>query len=101
MTPDWQLLSREQLLEEIKRGGRLVHYSYCVSILILTFKRSTSPQLIRAGQSPALMGLPWTALTLVAGWWGIPWGPIYTIQCVARNLRGGYDVTDRVVEMVL
>ena len=38
-------------------------------------------------------GLPWTLLTLLAGWWGIPWGPIYTIQSLVVNLKGGKDVT--------
>ena len=38
-------------------------------------------------------GLPWTGLSLLAGWWGIPWGPIWTIQALVTNLRGGKDVT--------
>jgi hypothetical protein len=29
----------------------------------------------------------------VAGWWGIPWGPIYTVQSLWVNLRGRHDVT--------
>ena len=33
---------------------------------------------------------------LVAGWWGIPWGPIYTIQSIYNNSRGGKDVTEAV-----
>jgi hypothetical protein len=35
---------------------------------------------------------------LVAGWWGIPWGPIYTIQSVYKNSKGGIDITPSVVE---
>ena len=37
----------------------------------------------------------WTAnttyslITLLLGWWGIPWGPIYTIQSLSRNMKGG------------
>ena len=30
--------------------------------------------------------------------WGIPWGPIWTIQSLAVNFRGGKDVTDAVVK---
>jgi len=26
------------------------------------------------------------------GWWGIPWGPIYTIASLVRNARGGYKL---------
>jgi len=37
--------------------------------------------------------LPWTGLSLLAGWWGIPWGPIWTVQALVTNFRGGKDVT--------
>lgn len=42
--------------------------------------------------------MPYTMLTLFVGWWGIPWGPIYTIMCLATNLGGGKDVTSEVME---
>jgi len=29
----------------------------------------------------------------VLGWWGIPWGPIYTVQVLLNNLRGGVKQT--------
>src|SRR6266852_7285584 len=44
-------------------------------------------------QSRIIKGLPWTLLTLVVGWWGIPWGPIRTVQSLWINLSGGTDVT--------
>jgi hypothetical protein len=34
-------------------------------------------------------GLLYSFGTLLLGWWGIPWGPIYTVQAIARNFRGG------------
>lgn len=43
-------------------------------------------------------GLKYTFLSLVVGWWGIPWGPIYTIASVAKNFAGGGDVTDAVCD---
>lgn len=30
-----------------------------------------------------------TVVTWVLGWWGIPWGPIYSIQAIFNNLIGG------------
>jgi hypothetical protein len=42
-------------------------------------------------------GLGWTALTVLLGWWGIPWGPIRTIQCLITNLSGGKDITREVI----
>ena len=39
----------------------------------------------------------YTLISLLAGWWGIPWGPIYTITSLVTNLRGGKDVTQHVI----
>ncbi|WP_256364380.1 hypothetical protein [Nostoc piscinale] len=36
-------------------------------------------------------------MSLFLGWWGIPWGIIYTIQSVVTNLQGGKDVTPQVM----
>jgi hypothetical protein len=56
-----------------------------------------SPKFLRAGDNPVVKGLPFTLVSLVAGWWGIPWGPIYTVQSIYNNSRGGKDVTQAVV----
>jgi len=38
--------------------------------------------------------------TLLAGWWGIPWGPIFSIAALTRNAQGGHDVTSLVLEQI-
>ena len=38
-------------------------------------------------------GLLFSAVSQFAGWWGIPWAPIYTVQKIAKNFSGGRDVT--------
>ena len=82
---------------EIQRGGKFVLFQYCISIIVLTFRRPSDIYFLRQGESGVTKGLPFTLLSLVAGWWGIPWGPIYTIQSVYNNSRGGKDVTQAVV----
>lgn len=94
-------MSPENIRDEINRGGRLVIYTYCVSILVMTFKRPTDIRLIRAGHSPAAAGWPYVLVSFLFGWWGFPWGPIYTIECIYRNLCGGLDVTDDVLRSIL
>jgi hypothetical protein len=86
-------MSANQLQFEIQRGARLVCYQYCVSVLVMTFRRSSDIYFIPAGQSAVAKGVPWTLLSMVAGWWGIPWGPIFTIQSLITNLKGGKDLT--------
>jgi hypothetical protein len=88
-----EAMSKEQLLIELHRGGKFVQYQYCISIVIMTFKRGTDIYFVRADENPLVKGLGWTLFTLLAGWWGIPFGPIFTIQSLWYNLKGGHDVT--------
>ncbi|MDY0020836.1 MAG: hypothetical protein RBT47_12645 [Anaerolineae bacterium] len=90
-------VTHAQLNEELQMGGKFVVYLYCISVIILTFKRSSNIFFIPAGKNAALKGLPYTLLTLIVGWWGIPWGPIYTVQSLITNLGGGKDVTAEVM----
>lgn len=90
-------LSGVELSAELQKGGRFVMYEYAISILIMTFYRSSNITFIKADENGMVKGLGFTFLTFLLGWWGIPWGPIRSIQAVATNLKGGKDVTDRVV----
>src|SRR5713101_3929620 len=90
-------MSTSELDFELQRGAKFVYFQYCVSIIILTFKRPSNIYFFRLGENALGKSLPFTLLSLVAGWWGFPWGPIYTIQSVYNNFRGGKDVTQLVV----
>lgn len=89
-------LSLEELNNELRNGGRLVSYQYVISVILVTFRRGSAIHLIRAGEGSAVQGLPYTILSLFLGWWGIPWGPIYTIGAFIKNFRGGTDITQEV-----
>ena len=78
---------------EIERGARFVIFQYTVSIVVMTFRRNSKILFIKPGESPLTKGLPYTTLSLFLGWWGIPWGFIYTPQVLYKNLSGGTDVT--------
>jgi hypothetical protein len=86
-------MSTDQLRFELQRGARLVCYQYCISVVVMTFRRSSNIYFIPAGESSVSKGMPWTLLSLVAGWWGIPWGPIFTVQALITNFKGGKDIT--------
>jgi hypothetical protein len=89
--------STAQLQQEIQQGGKFVMYQYCISLVVITYKRWSKVYFVRHEESPTIKGLPFTLLTLVIGWWGFPWGPIYTIQTLWINLRGGKDITKEIV----
>ena len=91
-----QGLTGSQLDFELQRGVKFVLYQYCISLLVVTLKRPSDIYFVKGGESSVGKGVPFTLLSLVAGWWGIPWGPIYTIQSVYNNFNGGKDVTQEV-----
>ena len=98
---DIEGLTIEDLNREIDNGGKFVFYQYTISILILTFKRPSDIYFIKAGEKAASKGLQYTLLSAVLGWWGIPWGPIYTIQTIVNNSKGGKDVTQQVMASLI
>jgi hypothetical protein len=90
-----------ELEQEVANGGRFVIYQYTISILVMTFKRGSAVFYIKPGQGSVGKGMPYTLLTLLLGWWGFPWGPIYSIMSLASNLGGGKDVTQEVMNNIL
>ena len=89
-------LSQQQISDEVQRGGKFVHYQYCISIVIMTFRRPTAVYFVRPGESALAKGMVYSLVSLLFGWWGIPWGPIYTISSLVTNFGGGKDVTSQI-----
>lgn len=90
-------LTIEQLKEEVKKGGRFVIFEYCYSVIFFTKKSGTDIYFIRQDENHLRHALPYILSTLVLGWWGFPWGIVYTIQALYTNIKGGKDVTDLVM----
>jgi hypothetical protein len=82
---------------EIANGGKFVIFQYCISIAVMTFKRASDIYFIKANDSTFGVSIGYTLTSLLLGWWGIPWGPIYTIGAIGTNLSGGKDVTKEVM----
>ncbi len=90
-------LSLSDIHREVQRGGKFVTFPYCVSILVMTFKRGSSIYFIKSGETAIKYNWMFILISLFAGWWGIPWGPIYTIGSLFTNLTGGKDITQDVI----
>lgn len=82
-----------ELVKKVEAGGRFVIFPYCISILILSFKRGSTITFLRRDQDGAGPAIGYSLLSGLVGWWGIPWGPIWTIAALISNARGGKDVT--------
>lgn len=90
-------LTAQQVRDEVSRGARFVIYGYCISLVVVTLRRSSDITFVPAHRSPSVAGLGWTVLSFFLGWWGFPWGFVYTPMVIFQNLSGGKDVTREVM----
>jgi hypothetical protein len=94
-------MSIQQIEDDVLRGGRFRIFRYNFSVIVISFQRSSGIQYIRAGHGPGAHAWPWTLLSMVVGWWGIPWGIFFTIQTLYTNCMGGKDVTPELLAAVV
>jgi hypothetical protein len=73
-------------------------FEYCISLIVVTLRRPSRPVFIRPGEAAWIRGLPYVGLSLLFGWWGLPWGIIYTPVTIFTNLSGGCHITPQVGE---
>lgn len=88
------------LLFDIRNGTRFVVYQYAMSVIVMSFLRPSKIETIGQNESRFVRGLKYSGISLLAGWWGIPAGPIFTIASIVRNCRGGVDITAAVIEVL-
>lgn len=84
----------------IREGGRFMYYPYCLSGVIYSSISFTDVYLVRTRKERILKAIWYGMISILFGWWAIPWGPIYTFQCLFVIFQGGYDVTGEVWEDV-
>ncbi|MFN0291623.1 hypothetical protein [Pedobacter helvus] len=94
-------LSVSEIRAIIADGGRFVYFPYTVSVVLATFKRASSIYLIRPYEKSIKYSYRHVLTNAVAGWWGIPWGPVYTIGSIYAQMQGGKDVTDAVMSELM
>lgn len=90
-----------QVEDDILRGGRFRTFSWNFSIVVMSFKRGSSLTYVRSDQWTGTKAFPYTLVSLVVGWWGIPFGIFFTIATLYRNALGGYDNTTDVLNALV
>src|SRR5438067_10899671 len=81
-------LTREQIDEAVLEGGRFVFYEYCISCLAFTLRRPSDICFVRGDEWGWVRGRPYALITLLFGWWRLPWGFIYTPLALVTNIAG-------------
>jgi hypothetical protein len=72
----------------------LTRFLLAASVIILSFK-IPSRYYIAGRDNLGRTKAAYSLASLLFGWWGVPWGPIYTIQSLSTNLSGGERMTVR------
>jgi hypothetical protein len=90
-----------ELKAELQKGARFVVFQYCISLLVTTYKRPSDIYFVRPGENAVIMGLVFSLISMLFGWWGFPWGPVYTIRALRTNFGGGQDVTQDVLATIV
>ena len=62
----------------------LVQYQFAVSLISVSMTRGTS---LRPKKDKVKMLIFCTFISLFGGWWGIPWGPYYTVVSFINNAK--------------
>ena len=82
---------RKQLARNPRRTI-LTFSGLVLSFFLVSFRVPTRP-VVYASRAERRLRVGCTLVTLVFGWWGIPWGPIWTVQTLRRNLSSAGEVT--------
>lgn len=72
----------------ITLDAEVTQYLACLSRVIVTTS-TPSGYLVVGHHNLFVHGLANSLVSLNFGWWGIPWRPIYTVQALWTNIRGG------------
>ena len=94
-------LSVSQIKELVNKGGKFVIFPYTISFVIMTLKRSSDIYFIREDENSFKYSYSYVMLNFFIGWWGLPWGPIYTIGALYNHIIGGKDITQAVLSELI
>jgi hypothetical protein len=91
--------SAEDLIGQAGKGARFVHFSYTLSFIFASVKKTSDVYIIKPSEKASRKGLSFTLLSLIFGWWSLS-GPKNTIASIRTNLKGGKDMTDEVTSIL-
>jgi len=91
-------LTLDELKKKIDSGSRFIIFQYCISVFFaVTLKRFSPVIFINPDERLSKYYKRYNILSLIFGWWGLPWGPVYTIKYVNFNKKGGIDYTEEIM----
>jgi len=92
-----QKLSIEELKSKVDSGYRFFVFQYCFSPIFATYFPFSPAVFIKNPDEAKPLIKKYNRISAFFGWWGIPYGPGKTIECIRLNNKGGLDITDDVM----
>ena len=74
--------------QKITLKTEVTQYQGCISFVVMTSRFRSRYMVVGPGNLGTW--LIFSAMTFLFGWWGFPWGFIFTPGALYRNLRGGH-----------
>ncbi|BCU75845.1 hypothetical protein [Luteolibacter sp. LG18] len=86
------------VVTEVMNGARFRTLPWVASMVVVTLHRDLGePRKFAPGEWPTADLLKTTLTTALLGWWGLPFGPIYTLLALFYLWQGGRDRTTEVL----
>lgn len=90
------------VVDQVMDGNRYVTIPFVVSIVIMSFQRQMGGvHVVGNGSFPTGPLVGASLITVLFGWWGIPFGIIFSFVSCFHLFKGGRDVTFLVLENVV
>lgn len=77
---------------KISAQPRYVIFGYVISLVLISYRRAFHG--VFCPSCAAVKSIEASAISWLLGWWGFPWGPIWVVAILYRNLLGGNRPTD-------
>lgn len=78
-------------VDEPQPPPAVVRYPYVVSAVVVTFRFESRPHTVYGADARYARGIPYLLVSLLFGWWGVPWGPVQTWRAIWDCLNGGVE----------
>lgn len=89
--------SFEEVMLAKSNGGAFVTYQWIIPTpIIKPVRRLSKVYFIPKEMKKSTYASQFNLISLIIGWWGLPYGPLEVYNSIVLNNKGGIDVTDDV-----
>lgn len=82
---------------KITKGYRFIVYPFCISLILFSIHVISPAYFVGPSDYRKKQARRYNLLSLIFGWWSIPFGPSKTINSIKTNLKGGVDITEDIM----